>query len=124
MEKISNYIGGELVQPASGQYLDNYNPATGLVYSLIPDSDDRDVHLAVEAASAAFPAWSSSSAEARHDILMRLVGLIERDLDQLAFAESIDNGKTLAIARRLDMPRAAANFKFYATAAMHTANES
>jgi len=55
---------------------------------------------------------------------MRLVGLIERDLETLALAESIDNGKTLAIARRLDIPRAAANFKFYATAAMHTANES
>src|SRR5207248_7816176 len=109
MIKIENYIGGGLVQPASGAYLDNFEPATGSVYSLIPDSDDRDVHLAVEAASAAFPAWSGSSAEARHDILMRLVGLIERDLDQLALAESIDNGKTLAIARRLDIPRAASN---------------
>ena len=124
MVKIENYIGGELVQPASGEYLDNFNPAIGEVYSLAPDSDDRDVHLAVEAAKATFPAWSATSAEARHDILMRLVGLIERDLEPLALAESIDNGKTLAIARRLDIPRAAANFKFYATAAMHTANES
>ena len=124
MVKIENYIGGELVQPASGEYLDNFNPAIGEVYSLAPDSDDRDVHLAVEAASAAFPGWSATSAEVRHDILMRLVGLIERDLEPLALAESIDNGKTLAIARRLDIPRAAANFKFYATAAMHTANES
>ena len=124
MLQIENYIGGELVQPASGEYLDNYDPSTGAVYSLAPESDDRDVHLAVEAASAAFPAWAATSPEARHDILMRLVELIERDLEPLALAESIDNGKTLAIARRLDIPRAAANFKFYATAAMHTANES
>lgn len=124
MEKISNYIGGELVQPASGEYLDNLDPSTGQVYSHIADSDDRDVHLAVEAAKAAFPAWSQTSAEARHDILMRLVSFIERDLDDLALAESVDNGKTLTIAKRLDIPRAAANFKFYATAAMHTANES
>ncbi len=124
MQKIDNYIGGEMVQPASGEYLDNFDPSTGEVYSLIADSDDRDVHLAVEAARAAFPAWSATSAEARHDILMRLVGLIERDLETLAKAESIDNGKTLVIARRLDIPRAAANLKFYATAAMHTANES
>ncbi len=124
MKQIENYISGELVQPASGAYLDNFDPSTGEVYSLIADSDDRDVHLAVEAAKAAFPAWSNSSAETRHDILMRLVNLIERDLEPLALAESVDNGKTVAIARRLDIPRAAANFKFYATAAMHTANES
>lgn len=124
MIKIENYIGGEMVQPSSGEYLDNFDPSTGEVYSLIADSDVRDVHLAVEAAKAAFPAWSNTSAEARHDLLMRLVGLVERDLEPLALAESIDNGKTLAIARRLDIPRASANFKFYATAAMHTANES
>src|SRR5438067_8165356 len=124
MENISNYIGGELVQPASGQYLDNFDPSTGSVYSLVPDSDDRDVHLAVETAKAAFPAWSSMPAEERFKTLMRTVDMIERDLDKLAVAESIDNGKTLAIAKRLDIPRAAANLRFYATAAMHTANES
>jgi aminomuconate-semialdehyde/2-hydroxymuconate-6-semialdehyde dehydrogenase len=121
---IENYIGGELVKPASGQYLDNVNPATGEVYSLTPDSDDRDVHLAVEAAKAAFPAWSRTPAEERFEILMRVVSLIERDMDALALAESIDNGKTLALAKRLDIPRAASNFRFYATAAMHAWNES
>src|SRR5207248_11140489 len=108
MIKIENYIGGGLVQPASGAYLDNFEPATGSVYSLAPDSDDRDVHLAVEAAKEAFPEWSAASAETRHDVMMRLVALIERDLEPLARAESIDNGKTLAIATRLDIPRAAA----------------
>ncbi len=124
MLQIENYIGGELVQPASGEYLDNFDPSTGEVYSLIADSDDRDVHLAVEAAKAAFPAWSATSAEARHDILMRLVGLIERDLEPLALAESVDQGKPVSLARMVDIPRAVANFKFYATSAMHTANES
>ncbi|MBK6723870.1 MAG: aldehyde dehydrogenase [Acidobacteria bacterium] len=124
MLNIENYIGGELVRPASGEYLDNFDPSTGEVYSLIADSDDRDVHLAVEAATAAFPAWSSTSAEARHDILMRLVALIERDLETLALAESVDQGKPVSLARAVDIPRAVANFKFYATAAMHTANES
>jgi aminomuconate-semialdehyde/2-hydroxymuconate-6-semialdehyde dehydrogenase len=121
---IENYIGDELVKPASGQYLDNVNPATAEVYSLTPDSDDRDVHLAVEAAKAAFPAWSRTPAEERFEILMRVVSLIERDMDGLAMAESIDNGKTVAIAKRLDIPRAASNFRFYATAAMHAWNES
>ncbi len=124
MISIDNYIGGEFVQPASGEYLDNFDPSTGEVYSLIADSDDRDVHLAVEAATAAFPAWAATSAEDRFTVLMRLVALIEREIDELALAESIDNGKTLAIAKLLDIPRAASNFRFYATAAMHTANES
>src|SRR5438128_1406992 len=124
MERISNYIGGELVRPASGEYLDNFDPSTGEVYSLIADSDDRDVHLAVEAAKAAFPAWSATAIEARHDILMRLVALIERDLERLALAESIDNGKPVSLARTVDIPRAVANFKFYATAAMHTATKT
>ncbi len=124
MQRILNYIGGELVEPASGNYLDNFDPSTGEVYSLIADSDDRDVHLAVETAKAAFPSWSNTSAETRHDILMRLVGLIERDLKTLALAESVDNGKPVSLARAVDIPRAVSNFKFYATAAMHTANES
>jgi len=124
MLTADNYIGGELVRPASGTYLDNFDPSTGEIYSLIADSDDRDVHLAVEAAKVAFPVWSATSAEARYDILMRLVALIERDLESLALAESIDQGKPVSLARVVDIPRAVANFKFYATAAMHTANES
>ncbi len=124
MLQIENYIGGELVKPASCAHLDNFDPSSGEVYSQIADSDDRDVHLAVEAALIAFPAWSQTSPEERHDILMRLAQLIERDLEPLALAESIDNGKPVLLARMVDIPRAIANFKFYATAAMHTANES
>ena len=124
MVTIENYIGGELVQPASGEYLDNIEPATGTVYSHIPDSDDRDVNLAVDAARTAFAGWSQTPPEARFEILMRLVSLIERDAEELARAESIDNGKPLSLARMMDIPRAASNFRFYATAAMHTSNES
>ncbi len=124
MQKIENYINGRLVAPNSGEYLDNYNPATGEIYSLIPDSDASDVEAAVESAKTAFPAWSKTSAERRHDILMRIVSLIERDLDRLAEAESIDNGKPLSLAKAVDIPRAVSNFKFYATAAMHTATEA
>ena len=124
MQYIENYIGGELVKPVSGEYLDNFNPATGEVYSHIPDSDARDVEKAVMMAKAAFPAWSGTSNEHRHDVLMRLVALIERDLDELAAAESIDNGKPLTLAKSVDIPRAVSNFKFYATASMHTATEA
>ena len=124
MQKIENYIGGKLYAPESGEYLDNFNPATGEVYSLIPDSDEHDVQRAVEAAKDAFPVWSKMSAEERHDILMCVSSLIERDLDALAEAESVDNGKPKTLAKAVDIPRAVSNFKFYATAAMHTANEA
>jgi aminomuconate-semialdehyde/2-hydroxymuconate-6-semialdehyde dehydrogenase len=124
MQTLENYIDGKLVAPVSGEYLDNFNPATGEIYSLIPDSDERDVNLAVEAAQKAFPAWSKTSTEERFEILMRLVRLIERDLETLAEAESVDNGKPVSLAKRVDIPRAATNFRFYATAQMHLWNES
>ncbi len=124
MQKIENYIGGKLLKPQSGNYLENFNPATGEVYSLIPDSDEKDVEAAVNAAKNAFPVWSKMSAESRHDILMRVSALIERDLDSLAEAESIDNGKPKTLAKTVDIPRAVSNFKFYATAAMHISTEA
>lgn len=124
MLKIENYIAGSLVAPISGEYLDSFDPSIGEVYSYIPDSDERDVQLAVDAANAAFPAWSNSATEQRFTILMRLVTLIERDLESLALAESIDQGKPVSLARTVDIPRAVSNFRFYATAAMHLANES
>jgi aminomuconate-semialdehyde/2-hydroxymuconate-6-semialdehyde dehydrogenase len=124
MDRIQNYIAGELVGPASGEYLDNFDPSTGSVYSLIPDSDESDIQHAVAAARQAFPKWSSMPAEQRHDVLMKLSALIDRDLDKLALAESVDNGKPVSLARSVDIPRAVSNFKFYATAAMHAADES
>jgi aminomuconate-semialdehyde/2-hydroxymuconate-6-semialdehyde dehydrogenase len=93
-------------------------------YSQIPDSEDRDVNLAADAAREAFPGWSNTPPETRFEILMRLVSLIERDAEEIARAESIDNGKPLSLARVMDIPRAAANFRFYATGAMHLSNES
>ena len=63
MLKLQNYINGELIEPVSKKYLDNYNPSTGKVYSLIPDSDEKDVQLAVDAAQAAFPKWSVTKKE-------------------------------------------------------------
>lgn len=124
MERITNFIGGHLVEPVSGDYFDNYEPATGKVYGQIPDSDERDVEAAYQAARKAFPGWSNSSNEYRHDVLYRLAEAIERNLDKLAAAESRDNGKPVSLARAVDIPRAYSNFKFFATAIMHFASES
>ncbi len=124
MQKIKNYINGELIEPISKQYIDNYNPATGKVYSLLPDSDEQDVELATEAALAAFPKWSVTPKEERSRILLKISELIEKNLDRLAIAESTDNGKPVSLARIVDIPRAASNFHFYATAILHYASES
>jgi aminomuconate-semialdehyde/2-hydroxymuconate-6-semialdehyde dehydrogenase len=124
MQKIQNYINGELTAPASGQYLDNYNPAEGKVYSLIPDSDVVDVQHAADAARVAFPEWSSMDVEKRSLILVRIADLIDRDLDKLALAESIDNGKPVKLAKVVDIPRASANMRFFATGAIHFASEA
>jgi aminomuconate-semialdehyde/2-hydroxymuconate-6-semialdehyde dehydrogenase len=124
MEKIKNYINGELVEPFGKQYLDNCNPATGTVYSLCPDSDERDVNEAVKAAEAALPSWARTKAEERARILLKISELIEKNIDRLAKAESTDNGKPVWLAKLIDIPRAASNFRFYATAVMHFSSEA
>ena len=124
MQKIQNYIGGELVEPISKKYLDNYNPAIGKVYSLIPDSDEKDVQKAVDAAQAAFPSWSHTPKEERSKILMKIADLIDRDFEKLAVAESIDHGKPVWLAKMIDIPRASANMRFYATGILHFASEA
>lgn len=124
MTRIQNYINGALSAPCSENYLDNYDPSRGKVYSQIPDSDARDVELAYQAAYAAFPAWSNMAKEERSKILLRLSALIEENLDALAHAESLDNGKPLWLAKKVDIPRAVSNFQFFATAILHFASES
>lgn len=124
MQKIRNYIDGELTEPSSGKYFDNYNPAEGSVYSHIPDADATDVQWAVDAATKAFAGWSSLAAEKRAAILQRIADRIDDNLDNLALAESIDSGKPVKLAKSLDIPRASANMRFFATAAIHFSSEA
>jgi aminomuconate-semialdehyde/2-hydroxymuconate-6-semialdehyde dehydrogenase len=124
LSKILNYINGELIEPAGKNYLDNINPATGEVYSLIPDSDERDVQMAVDAAEQAFPLWSMMPVAERSNILLKISTRIDKHLDQLALAETIDQGKPLWLSKRVDIPRARDNFHFYATGAIHLSAEA
>lgn len=119
MQKILNYINGVLTEPLKGGFFENINPAEGKAYSLVPDSDKKDVIQAAEAARRAFAKWSTTPAKDRSAILIKIAGLIERDLDKLALAESIDQGKPVKLAKVVDIPRAAANLRFYATAILH-----
>ncbi|MBL0130118.1 MAG: aldehyde dehydrogenase [Chitinophagaceae bacterium] len=121
---LENYIGGNLIAPLSGNFIDNVNPATGQVYGQIPDSHKKDVDAAVSAAKKIFPVWSTSPVELRFKILNRVAELIEENLEELALAESNDNGKPLWLSKSVDIPRAAANFRFFATGIMHFSTES
>ncbi len=122
--QLANFIGGEFRPPASGAYFDDINPATGAVIGRIPDSDSADIDAAVAAAKNAFPAWSRTPAEQRSRLLLRLADLIEQNLEDLARTESIDSGKTVSLAKRLDIPRAVANFRFFATAILHQSSDA
>ncbi|HMK27715.1 MAG TPA: aldehyde dehydrogenase family protein, partial [Chitinophagaceae bacterium] len=121
---LENYIGGNLIAPLSGNFIDNINPATGEGYGQIPDSNQKDVDAAVHAAQKAFPAWSTSAVEKRFKVLNRIAELIDENLDELALAETNDNGKPLWLSQQVDIPRASANFRFFATGIMHFAAES
>ena len=124
MQYIKNYIDGALVEPVSKKYLDNIDPSRGKVYSYIPDSDEQDVEHAIAAAKAAFPTWSVTPKDTRSKYLLKIAALIEENLDKLAEAESIDNGKPLKLAKTVDIPRAAANFHFYGTGILHYATHA
>ncbi|MCS6934513.1 MAG: aldehyde dehydrogenase [Chitinophagales bacterium] len=124
MLKIINYINGALTAPVSGQYIPNFEPATGDIYSYCADSDERDVELAHRAARDAFANWSCTAPEKRMHLLMRIADGIEKRAEEFIAAESKDNGKPLKLARAVDIPRAVSNFRFYAAAAQHFASES
>jgi aminomuconate-semialdehyde/2-hydroxymuconate-6-semialdehyde dehydrogenase len=123
VQQITNFIAGRFVEAASTAWLDVFEPATGQVYARLADSDERDINVAVAAAESASPVWGRTPAAERSKILVRLAGLIERDLEALARAESIDTGKPIRLARTMDIPRVAENFRFFAGAILQASTE-
>ena len=124
MQKIDNYINGELVAPRQARYIDNHNPATGQVYSQVANSSASDLEDAIVAASEAYPAWSSSSNDERSGLLRELANEVTIQLESLALAEAIDTGKPLALAKSVDIPRAASNLQFFANAITQYSSQS
>ena len=122
--ELENFIGGHFIGPLSGKFIANINPATAATVGEIPDSDEKDVEVAVESAQKAFPEWSNTTIEKRFLILNRIAELIDENNEQLAMAETNDNGKPLWLSKKTDIYRAAANFRFFATGIMHFATES
>ncbi|HZG01103.1 MAG TPA: aldehyde dehydrogenase [Chitinophagales bacterium] len=124
MLKLLNYIGGQLVEPKSKRFIPLVEPATGQPFGDVPVSDAADVNAAVQAATNAFESWSNTPAEQRCKIMLRIADLIDERLDELAQAESKDNGKPVKLASVVDIPRASSNFRFFATAALQFSSES
>ncbi|MBL4664121.1 MAG: aldehyde dehydrogenase family protein, partial [Flavobacteriaceae bacterium] len=124
MQKILNYIDGNYCEPITGEWLDNYNPSDGRVYSKIAHSTSEDTDAAYTAAKNAFPEWSNTTIETRSRIMLRIANLIEKNLDRLAEAEAKDNGKPLSLAKTVDIPRASSNFRFFANAITQFSSEA
>jgi aminomuconate-semialdehyde/2-hydroxymuconate-6-semialdehyde dehydrogenase len=122
--EVSNYIDGRLQPPATDAWLEIHEPATGRVSGRVADSGAHDLEQAVAAARQAFPAWRRAGSEARARWLHALAELVAARAEQLALAESADTGKPLSLARDVDIPRVAANLRFFAAAATQFASES
>ena len=121
---IKNYINGEYVNPVSDSWIDNYNPSNGEIYGQIPNSINEDVENGYKAAKNAFLSWSETSLDERSKIMSKIAQLITEKLPELAAAEAKDNGKPLHVAKSIDIPRAAANFQFFANAITQFASEA
>ena len=121
---IQNYINGSFTNPLSNNWIDNYCPANGEVYGRIPNSSKDDVKNAYQAAKSAFTQWSQTTLEERSRILIKISELLEANLQRFAEAESMDNGKPITLAKAVDIPRAASNFRFFGNAITQFASES
>ena len=124
MITIYNYINGKNIKPLSNKWLDLINPGIGKSFGKLADSDSRDVELAYKSAKKAFSEWSRSSIKKRSSILLKIAELIEQHVELLANAESADNGKPIELAKSIDIPRAAENFRFFSQAITQFYSES
>ena len=124
MQRIPHWIDGQPLPPANGQWLDVLEPATRRLGVQVADGDAADVDVAVRAAQAAFPAWSSLPNSRRAHWLNLLADAVETFADKFARMEAADAGKPLTLAREVEIPRAASNLRFFAHAATQFSSES
>jgi aldehyde dehydrogenase len=114
-ERYDNFIGGEWVAPLEGAYSENRTPATGEVFTEVPRSTPADVELALDAAHAARTAWGETSTTERSRVLNKVADVIEEHLEELAVAESWENGKPVRETLAADVPLAADHFRYFAS---------
>lgn len=124
MQRLPHWIDGRAAEASDGRWLDVADPASGEVFARVARGNAADVDAAIDAAEAAFPAWSALPNEARARWLERLADVLEARLEDFARAESRDAGKPIRLAREIEIPRAIANLRFFAHASTQFASES
>jgi aldehyde dehydrogenase len=115
--RYDNFIGGKFTAPLGGQYFDNVSPITGQVFTQAARSTEADINLALDAAHAAADAWGKTNIAARALILTRIADVMEQNLDLLAYAETVDNGKPIRETTNADIPLAIDHFRYFAACA-------
>jgi len=109
-----HFIGGKWVAPSSGEYFDNISPIDGKVFTRAARGNQEDINKALDAAHTAFSSWSTTSAAARANVLLKIADIIEENLEMLARVETIDNGKALRETRAADLPLCVDHFRYFA----------
>lgn len=112
--RYDNFIGGKWVAPVRGEYFDNISPVNGKPFTQAARSTKEDVELALDAAHAAFPSWSKTSATQRSNLLLKIADIMERNLDYLARVETVDNGKPIRETSAADIPLCIDHFRYFA----------
>jgi aldehyde dehydrogenase len=112
--KYDNFIGGKWVAPVKGQYFDAITPISGKPYTKAARSTAEDIELALDAAHAAFPKWGKTDAATRSNILLKIADRLEQNLELLAYAETVDNGKPIRETLAADIPLAVDHFRYFA----------
>ncbi|MCA1938531.1 MAG: aldehyde dehydrogenase [Dechloromonas sp.] len=112
--KYDNFINGQWTAPVKGQYFDVVTPVNGKVYTQAARSTAEDIELALDAAHAAFPKWGKTDAATRSNILLKIADRLEQNLELLAYAETVDNGKPIRETLNADIPLAVDHFRYFA----------
>ena len=113
--RYQNFIGGEWVQPAKGRYFEDLTPVTGRPFCEVPRSDEQDVERALDAAHGAKERWGRTSVAERALVLNRIADRMEQHLEELALAETWDNGKPIRETLAADLPLAVDHFRYFAS---------
>ncbi len=119
MERIQNFIHGQWQNASETSFLPKRNPATDVIDYELPNSTAKDVQTAIDSAQEAFKTWSTTSSQDRANYLYKIADGIEKRLEEFALAETNDVGKPLWLSREVDIPRAIANFRFFAGKILH-----
>ena len=112
--QYDNFIGGKFVAPVKGQYFDVITPISGTVYTRAARSSAEDIDLALDAAHAAADAWGKTDAASRANVLLKIADRIEANLELLAYAETVDNGKPIRETMAADIPLTVDHFRYFA----------